>query len=182
MLHHVARHSVQRGTASDEVVNEVRRLACWRVVLATAGMTQAAGEQLEFQAGRIVVVQLGPHVDRTAGAACLRSLHVEDAIEVAQHEEGRAALRRLVDPVLQRPDLRRDVGKARLLAGEAGVQPGLPVERAGATIQASVWFRFAEAQVQLREMKISADQHDSVLTLLCLPRASDFWPPSRPED
>ena len=64
------------------------------------------------------------------------------------------------------------------LAADASVRH----ERAGATIQASVWFRFAEAQVQLREMKISADQYDSVLTLLCLPRASDFWPPSRPED
>ena len=55
-------------------------------------------------------------------------------------------------------------------------------ERAGATIQASVWFRFAEAQVQLREMKVSAEQYDSVLTLLCLPRASDFWPPNRAGD
>ena len=52
-------------------------------------------------------------------------------------------------------------------------------ERAGMMIPASIWFRFAEAHVQVREMKISADQYDSVLTLLCLPRAASFWPPCR---
>lgn len=55
-------------------------------------------------------------------------------------------------------------------------------ERAGTLVPASVWFRFAEPQVELREMKISADQYDSVLTLLCLPRAADFWLPRRVED
>lgn len=64
------------------------------------------------------------------------------------------------------------------LAADADVRH----ERAGATIGASVWFRFAESQVQLREMKVSADQYDSVLTLLCLPRGSSFWPPYPAED
>ena len=64
------------------------------------------------------------------------------------------------------------------LAADANVRH----ERAGATIQASVWFRLAESQVKLREMKVSADQYDTVLTLLCLPRAADSWPPSRAED
>lgn len=64
------------------------------------------------------------------------------------------------------------------LAADADVRH----ERAGVTTPASVWFRFAEPQVQLREMKISADQYDSVLTLLCLPRSADFWPPRRAED
>jgi hypothetical protein len=64
------------------------------------------------------------------------------------------------------------------LAADADVRH----DRAGTTIPASVWFRFAGPQVQLREMKISADQYDSVLTLLFLPRSADFWPPRRAED
>lgn len=64
------------------------------------------------------------------------------------------------------------------LAADADVRH----ERAGAAIPASVWFRFAEPQVQLREMKISADQYDRVLTLLCLPRSANVWPPRRAED
>jgi hypothetical protein len=69
-----------------------------------------------------------------------------------------------------------------LPSGSLAADAELRHERAGTMIPASVWFRFAESQVQLREMKVRADQYDSVLTLLCLPRAADFWPPYRAED
>lgn len=64
------------------------------------------------------------------------------------------------------------------LAADADVRH----ERTGTLIPAKAWFRSAEPQMQMREMKISADQYDSVLTLLCLPRAASVWPPHRSED
>lgn len=50
-------------------------------------------------------------------------------------------------------------------------------DRRGSTIAGSTWFKHAEAQLQIREMKIQADQFGTVLTLLHLPRIAKVWPP-----
>lgn len=49
-------------------------------------------------------------------------------------------------------------------------------DRLGKNIAASVWFPKAEEQFSLREMKIRADQYDTTLTLLHLPRSAKAWP------
>lgn len=49
--------------------------------------------------------------------------------------------------------------------------------RKGAQISASAWFAHAHADMQLREMKIHAEQYGVVLSLLLLPRSADVWPP-----
>lgn len=54
-------------------------------------------------------------------------------------------------------------------------------ERVGTTIPAKTWFPHAEPETPLREMKVSAEQYDSVLTLLVLPRFADVWAPRRRE-
>lgn len=52
-------------------------------------------------------------------------------------------------------------------------------ERRGINIAADVWFAHADAGDSLREMKISADQYDSVMSLLILPRHCRVWSPWR---
>jgi len=54
-------------------------------------------------------------------------------------------------------------------------------ERYGVTLAASIWFPHAEPSETLCELKISADQYDSVMTLLVLPRHARVWPPWKPE-
>jgi len=48
--------------------------------------------------------------------------------------------------------------------------------RQGIEIPCSIWFPHAAPHIALREMKIHAEQYDSVLSLLCLPRATNVWP------
>ncbi|WP_027483930.1 ImmA/IrrE family metallo-endopeptidase [Rhodanobacter sp. OR87] len=55
-------------------------------------------------------------------------------------------------------------------------------ERYGVTIDANIWFPNAEPGEMLRELKISADQYDSVMTLLVLPRHARVWPRWKSED
>ena len=50
-------------------------------------------------------------------------------------------------------------------------------ERKGQTIPATVWFKHAEPLLPIREMKIYAEQYDYVITLLCLSRQANVWPP-----
>lgn len=50
-------------------------------------------------------------------------------------------------------------------------------EKKGVNVPARVWFPHADASMPVREMKISADQYDCILTLLVLPRGADVWPP-----
>ena len=54
--------------------------------------------------------------------------------------------------------------------------------RSGIEISANVWFEHADPALQLREMKIHAEQYGVILTLLRLPRLADVWamapPPS----
>lgn len=55
--------------------------------------------------------------------------------------------------------------------------PDVRHERGGKPVAASVWFKHSHPQTTLREMKVSADYYGSVLTLLCLPRSAEAWPP-----
>lgn len=55
--------------------------------------------------------------------------------------------------------------------------PSIKHERIGQTIPAAIWFKHAEPLLPVREMKINAEQYDSILTLLCLPRHAKVWPP-----
>lgn len=52
-------------------------------------------------------------------------------------------------------------------------------DRIGTALAANVWFKHVDPRTMLREMKISADQYDSTLTLLCLPNSAEAWPPRR---
>lgn len=49
--------------------------------------------------------------------------------------------------------------------------------RTGTQIPLSVWFKDAEEEITLNEMKIISEQFDSIITLLCLPRGVNVWPP-----
>ena len=52
-------------------------------------------------------------------------------------------------------------------------------DRTGTQIPASVWFPHASADTPLREMKVYAEQHGVVVSLLHLPRSAEVWPPWR---
>lgn len=55
-------------------------------------------------------------------------------------------------------------------------------ERRGSAVSATVWFRHAEPQLHLREMKLYSEHYDSILTLLVLPRGATVWPPRDSEE
>lgn len=55
-------------------------------------------------------------------------------------------------------------------------------DRAGQHIRASTWFRHVEPSTLVREMKITADQYDSTISLLCFPRSAEAWPPRVRDD
>ncbi len=50
-------------------------------------------------------------------------------------------------------------------------------DRTGTQIPASIWFPHANANTPLREMKVYAEQYGIVMSLLCLPRSAEVWPP-----
>lgn len=50
-------------------------------------------------------------------------------------------------------------------------------ERTGVETPARRWFPHAPAELSLREMKISAHEYDSVMSLLLLPRGASVWQP-----
>lgn len=66
----------------------------------------------------------------------------------------------------------------RSLAADASINR----ERHGVAVAADVWFPHAGPGESLRELKISADQYDSVMTLLVLPRHMRAWPPWKSKD
>lgn len=49
-------------------------------------------------------------------------------------------------------------------------------ERNGVDVPAKLWFQHAHQDLNVREMKISADQYGSVFTLLSFPSYADVWP------
>lgn len=55
--------------------------------------------------------------------------------------------------------------------------PAISLDRMGSLISANVWFPHASADIPLKEMKICSGQYDMVLSLLCLPRSAEVWPP-----
>jgi hypothetical protein len=57
----------------------------------------------------------------------------------------------------------------------------IKIEKAGLHVPARVWFEHAEEITQLREMKVSSDRHDIVISLLILPRSADVWKARSPE-
>lgn len=62
--------------------------------------------------------------------------------------------------------------------GSLAVAPGVKHERKGIELPAKIWFAHAEADTSVREMKVSSDQYDYVLSLLVLPRSATVWPPN----
>lgn len=50
-------------------------------------------------------------------------------------------------------------------------------QRSGADIPAMTWFPYAPADAFVREMKISSDQYDYILSLIVLPRGLTVWKP-----
>lgn len=50
-------------------------------------------------------------------------------------------------------------------------------EKAGQAVPAQIWFEHAEKITQLREMKITSERLDSIISLLILPRSADVWKP-----
>ena len=51
------------------------------------------------------------------------------------------------------------------------------VERKGQEIAAGTWFSDAPAHLSLQEMKITASEYDSIMTLLVLPNSASVWKP-----
>lgn len=49
--------------------------------------------------------------------------------------------------------------------------------RAGEQLPANVWFEHAHPATPVREMKLTADQYGSIVTLLHLPPSAEAWPP-----
>ena len=62
-------------------------------------------------------------------------------------------------------------------AGALAVAPGVRHERRGIELPAKIWFPHAEVGTSVREMKVSSDQYDYILTLLYLPRSASVWRP-----
>lgn len=54
---------------------------------------------------------------------------------------------------------------------------GVVHDRTGVDVPARTWFQHAPSQLSLREMKISAAEYDSTMTLLVLPRGTSVWKP-----
>lgn len=57
----------------------------------------------------------------------------------------------------------------------------IKLEKDGQPVPARIWFEHAEEITQLREMKVSSDRHDRVISLLILPRSADVWKACIPE-
>lgn len=51
------------------------------------------------------------------------------------------------------------------------------IHSAGEKIPAKRWFPYADSEAELVEMKLFSEQYDSTLTLLLLPKYTDFWRP-----
>lgn len=67
-------------------------------------------------------------------------------------------------------------------ASSIAADPDVEHERIGRTEDARVWFPHAEDDFSLRELKMTADQYDFVMTLLVLPRSASCWKARESED
>lgn len=61
--------------------------------------------------------------------------------------------------------------------GSLAANKVIPHDRQGTEISATVWFPHADPRTPLREMKVHAIQYGAALSLLCLPRSAEAWPP-----
>lgn len=59
--------------------------------------------------------------------------------------------------------------------GSLAAAPGVKQERRGIELPAKTWFPHAEAGTCVREMKVSSDQYEHVMSLLILPRSATVW-------
>jgi len=59
--------------------------------------------------------------------------------------------------------------------GSIAANVSVMYQRQGTNVPCKVWFEHAVDDCELREMKISASQYDSVITLLVLPKFSEYW-------
>ncbi|SDQ20033.1 protein of unknown function [Pseudoxanthomonas sp. CF385] len=62
-------------------------------------------------------------------------------------------------------------------AGSLAANDSISDDRAGMEVAAATWFPHAPKQLSVREMKISATEYDTTLTLLVLPRGMSAWQP-----
>jgi len=53
----------------------------------------------------------------------------------------------------------------------------LSISVLGEKMPAKRWFKHADSNSELTEMKLFSEQYDSILTLLLLPKYTNFWPP-----
>jgi hypothetical protein len=60
--------------------------------------------------------------------------------------------------------------------------PQVARELKGLEVEAHLWFPYVERGTTLREMKISSDNYDYVMTLLLLPRGTSAWKPRQDDD
>jgi hypothetical protein len=72
---------------------------------------------------------------------------------------------------------RTSAGPVEIPVGSVAADESIRHDRSGIVLPASTWWPTAEPAVQVREMKISADQYDSTLTLLVLPHSGTVWGP-----
>ena len=63
--------------------------------------------------------------------------------------------------------------------GSLTADESVRIDKQGREVSAAIWFAHADIGLSLREMKVAMDQYDRVLTLLVLPRFSEYWPPRR---
>jgi Zn-dependent peptidase ImmA (M78 family) len=61
--------------------------------------------------------------------------------------------------------------------GSLAAKPEVTNEKQGALVPTNIWFPYASASSRLREMKITSDFYDTVLTLLVLPRTENVRKP-----
>lgn len=59
------------------------------------------------------------------------------------------------------------------------VNEAISTERQGAKVPSKVWFKHADTDYPLTEMKVYSEHYDSTLSLLILPKYADFWPPRK---
>ncbi|WP_321912290.1 ImmA/IrrE family metallo-endopeptidase [Burkholderia cepacia] len=64
-------------------------------------------------------------------------------------------------------------------SGSLAAKPEISNEKQGALVPTNIWFPYASPSSRLREMKITSDSYDTVLTLLILPRTEDVRKPAR---
>jgi len=64
-----------------------------------------------------------------------------------------------------------------LPAGSLAANLAVRNDRVGSNMAGRVWFKHADAEMYLREMKMQAEQYGHVLTLLHLPNVATVWPP-----